>query len=445
MVWHRPRPRRVPQNAPRREGEVIVRFREGTSEDGKAGVVAAGAARRKGGLKGESRAERIELGAGQDPAAVAEELSRHPAVELAEPNYLVTRDQMAPNDPLFTEQWALKNMGQIGGAPGSDVQAMLAWQETTGAPATVVAVVDGGIDFSHPDLKSNRWTNRAEVGDNGLDDDGNGLVDDVDGWDWVYGTNNVSDGQGHGTSVASVIAAEGGNRTGISGVMWHAALMSLRVLDSAGSGDVASAVEAIDYAVAQGASIVNCSWGTDADSQFLKEAIDRAGRRGVVVVASAGNSGRDIDTRPYYPASYDLPNLIAVASSDSFDNLATFSNRGATRVSVAAPGTDILTTQPGGDYRFVSGTSASAPLVAGIAGLLKTARPNAGAAAVRTAVLEGARHVDALRGKVSSGGVADAAGALAALRGNPYAGGGTGEETIADRERTTAGRTSRRR
>ena len=208
--------------------------------------------------------------------------------------------------------------------------------------------------------------------------------------------------------------------------MWHASLMSLRVLDSTGTGDVASAVEAIDYAVAHGASVVNCSWGTDADSQFLKDAIERAGRRGIVVVASAGNGGRDIDAQPYYPASYDLSNLISVASSDGFDNLAHFSNWGAKRVAVVAPGTDVLTTVPGGNYSWVTGTSASAPLVVGIAGLIKTLRPNAQPAAVRSAVMDGARAVASLSGKVSSGGVADAAGALAALRGNPYGGNGNG-------------------
>jgi subtilisin family serine protease len=230
----------------------------------------------------------------------------------------------------------------------------------------------------------------------------------------------MRDEQGHGTSVAGIIAAEGNNGRGVAGVMWRASLMSLRVLDAGGTGDVATAVEAIDYAVAHGASVINCSWGTDADSQFLRDAIERAGRKGVVVVASAGNAGRDIDAQPYYPASYDLPNLITVASTDGFDNLATFSNRGAAGVDVAAPGVDILTTQLGGDYRVVSGTSASAPMVAGIAGLVKTVRPKANAAAVRAAILEGARRVDALTSKVSSGGVADAAGALSALRGNPY-------------------------
>ena len=374
-------------------------------------------------MRGDSRVERLEVGPGQDSTTAAERLRRLPGVEFAEPNFLVRHDQVTPNDPKFSEQWALRNSGQNGGMVGSDVGATTAWRETVGTYSTVVAVVDSGIDFAHPDLAAGRWLNPGEVASNGLDDDRDGYPDDVSGWDWVANSGVVRDEQGHGTSVAGILAAEGNNGTGLTGVMWRASLMSLRVLDSGGTGDVAGAVEAIDYAVAHGASVINCSWGTEADSQFLKDAIDRAGRKGVVVVASAGNAGRDIDAQPYYPASYDLSNLISVTSSDGFDNLATFSNRGATRVAVAAPGVEILTTQLGGDYHVVSGTSASAPIVAGIAGLIKTVRPNATAAAVRAAVLAGTRRVDALTSKVSSGGVADAAGALAVLRGNPYAGG----------------------
>jgi RHS repeat-associated protein len=407
-------------DAPSRAGEVLVRFGVDVTERGKDDIASSRGVRRKGKLRGESLIERLEVEPGQDSALATERLRRQPGVEFVEPNFLVGHDQVTPNDARFVEQWALRNSGQNGGAPESDVRAPAAWQETVGTYSTVIAVVDSGIDFTHPDLSASRWVNAGERADNGLDDERDGYPDDVNGWDWVANSGVVRDEAGHGTAVAGIIGAEGDNGRGISGVMWRASLMSLRVLDSAGTGDVAAAVEAIDYAVAHGASVINCSWGTEADSQFLKEAIERAGRRGVVVVTSAGNVGRDIDTRPYYPASYDLPNLITVAASDGFDNLATFSNRGATRVAVAAPGVDILTTQAGGDYRYVSGTSASAPLVAGIAGLIKTVRPNANAAAVRTAVLDGARRVDAFTGKVSSGGVADAAGALAALRGNPY-------------------------
>jgi len=419
-------PGRSRGDAQSRAGELLVRFGVDVTERGKDDLASSKGARRKGKLRGGSGVERLELQPGQDAAAAAEQLKGRPGVEFAEPNFLVRHDQVTSNDTRFSEQWALRNTGQSGGAAGSDLHAGAAWQETVGSYSTVVAVVDSGIDLTHPDLAANRWMNPAEVADNGADDEHDGYPDDVNGWDWVANSGVVRDEAGHGTSVAGIIAAEGNNSRGISGVMWRASLMSLRVLDSAGTGDVAAAVEAIDYAVAHGAQVINCSWGTEADSQFLKEAIERAGRKGVVVVTSAGNAGRDIDAQPYYPASYDLPNLIAVAAADGFDNLASFSNRGAVRVAVAAPGVDILTTQLGGDYRYVSGTSASAPLVTGIVGLIKTIRPTANAAAVRTAVVEGARRVDTLTGKVLSGGVADAAGTLATLRGNSYANNGGG-------------------
>jgi subtilisin family serine protease len=168
---------------------------------------------------------------------------------------------------------------------------------------------------------NNEWANPSEVA-NGLDDDGNGFTDDLRGWDFVTNSSEIRDGLGHGTAVAGVIAAEGNNATGITGVMWRAGLMSVRVLDDTGSGDVAAAAEAIDYAVAKGAQVINCSWGTNDSSTVLLEVIRRASKRGVIVVASAGNDGRDVETAPHYPASFYGDNLIAVASTDNMDQLA---------------------------------------------------------------------------------------------------------------------------
>lgn len=218
--------------------------------------------------------------------------------------------------------------------------------------------------------------------------------------------------------MAGIIAAEGNNSIGTTGVMWRAGLMNLRVLDNAGNGDVANAVEAIDYAVAHGAQVINLSWGTAGESIALKQAIERALRRDVVVVCSAGNNAQDLDTTPYYPASFGLKDLISVAATDNRDQATTWSNWGVHRVSVAAPGTDILTTQRGGGYWSVTGTSAAAPLVSGIAGLLKTSRPAFNARLIVNAISDGARKVPSLAGKVASGGVASAAGALEKLRGS---------------------------
>lgn len=282
------------------------------------------------------------------------------------------------------------------------INATQAWEQTTGSTNTVIAIIDSGIDFTQADLAHNEWTNPVR----GVD---------PHGWDYVTDSGKIVDVQGHGTAVAGIIAAEGNNSVGISGVMWRASLMSLRVLDNNGTGDVAHAVEAIDYAVAHGAQIINLSWGMENSSVALLGALKRAARRGVLVVCSAGNDGRDIDIAPHHPASLDLPNVISVASIDSTDSLASWSNRSSTRVSVAAPGVGILTTKAGGDYQTISGTSASAAFVSGVAGLIRTLRPWLSAQATRQMIVQSARPVPALSGKVSTAGVVNAAAAIEAV------------------------------
>ncbi|HEX8501554.1 MAG TPA: S8 family peptidase, partial [Pyrinomonadaceae bacterium] len=400
--------------APAREGELLVRFRADVTERGRDEVASSKGARRKGALRGGSRLERLALQPGQDAAAAAAQLRGRAEVELVEPNFIISRAQVTPDDPRFAEQWALRNEGRAEGGRGSDVRALPAWQAATGSAATLIAVLDSGVDFTHPDLRANEWNNPREQ-ENGRDDDRDGYVDDLHGWDFVADGAAVTDVSGHGTAVAGIIAAEGNNGVGTSGVMWRAGLMSLRVLDSNGAGDVAAAVEAIDYAVAHGAQVINCSWGTGAPSESLREALARAGAAGVVVVASAGNAGRDVDAAPYYPASYGLSNVISVAATDAADRLASWSNWGAAGVKVAAPGVGVLTTAKGGGYEAVTGTSAAAPVVAGIAGLIKSLRPSLKAERTREAVVQTARAVPGLAGKVEAGGVADAAAALALI------------------------------
>ena len=397
-----------------RPGELLMRFRADASEQRRDAVVTAAGARRGHRLRGGSQVEKIDLTAGQDLASVVAQLSADPAVEFAEPNFTVHSEQSAPNDQRFGEQWALRNSGQAGGQSGADIGADGAWRATTGAPETVIAVLDSGVDFTHLDLARNRWANARERV-NGRDDDHDGFTDDLYGWDWIADSNQAVDQNGHGTAVAGIIAAEGNNGRGVAGVLWRASLMSLRVLDQTGTGDVAAAVEAIDYAAAHGAQVINISWGTDAESVALKDSITRAGARGVLVVCAAGNSGRNADGTPYYPAAFELPNIVAVAATDSADNLTVWSNWGVVHVAVGAPGVNILTTKRGGSYWTVSGTSAAAPLVSGVAGLVKTVNPALDAPGVRAAIIGGARRVVQLDGKVSSGGVVSAAGALAAL------------------------------
>ena len=396
--------------APSRKGEVLIRFRAGVSQTDKDVALANHQSRVKKQLRGESAIEKLGISETEDANTVASQLSLNPAIEFAEPNFIINKDQLSgvtPNDPSFAAQWALSNTGQNNGQYGSDIDVSKAWQTTTGGQGTVIAIIDSGVDFTHPDLVNNEWTNPSPA---------NG---DTHGWDYVTDSAAIRDEFGHGTAIAGIIAAQGNNGLGVSGVMWRASLMSLRVLDNTGSGDISSAVEAIDYAVAHNAQVINLSWGTAGESAALKDAIERANRRGVVVVCSAGNTSQDVDAAPYYPASFGIRDVLSVAGSDNFDRLASWSNWGNQSISLAAPGDNVLTTKIGGGYANVSGTSAAAPLVTGIAGLIKSANYSLNPHAVAKAITSGVRQVASLRGKVSSGGVASASGAIDQVHGSP--------------------------
>src|ERR1043165_5794319 len=267
-----------------RAGEVLVRFREGVQQKDKDSIIKVYGTRQKRRLRGDSNFEQLKLTTGRDAQTAALELLQNPQVQFAEPNFLISKEDLSPNDPQFNQQWALQNTGQNGGQFGSDIRATSAWETTTGSLSTVVAVVDSGVDFTHPDLVNNVWINPSPSA--------NG---DVHGWNFVEDKAEVGDEQGHGTAVAGIIAAEGNNSLGVSGVMGRASLMSLRVLDNTGTGDIAAAVEAIDYAVAQGAHVINLSWGTTGNSFVLREAIERALRRNVVGVCWAGHGGQNLD------------------------------------------------------------------------------------------------------------------------------------------------------
>jgi subtilisin family serine protease len=243
------KPSRVQQPAPQyREGELLVRFRAGVSKRDQEAIIARHGAQKKNDLRGESGIGKLTV-IGRDVSAVALELLLDPQVEFAEPNFVIAKDDVVPSDAHFNEQWALRNTGQNSGQVGSDINAVGAWNTTTGSRSTVIAVIDSGVDFSHPDLVNNQWINAmpSEEGD-------------LHGWDFVSNSPAIQDEQGHGTAVAGIIAAEGNNSIGTTGVMWRAALMSLRVLDNTGTGDIADAVEAIDYAVGHGAQVINLSW-----------------------------------------------------------------------------------------------------------------------------------------------------------------------------------------
>ncbi|MFA6054863.1 MAG: S8 family serine peptidase [Thermodesulfovibrionales bacterium] len=269
-----------------------------------------------------------------------------PNVEFAEPNYIV-KTSAIPNDPGYSLQWGLNNTGQTGGIAGADIHAQSAWDVTKGSNNIIIAVVDTGVAYDHPDLSGNIWVNTAELnGSPGVDDDQNGYIDDVYGWDFINNNGNPVDYDQHGTHVSGIIAAKGNNGTGISGVMWSARIMPLRFLGVTGTGDVAKAAESIEYAADNGARIINASWGGNDYSNTLYNAIDYARQKNVLVVAAAGNETMNNDIDAFYPASFSLPNIISVAATDQNDGIAEFSNFGATSVDLGAPGVSIYSSVP---------------------------------------------------------------------------------------------------
>ena len=277
-----------------------------------------------------------------------------PSVEFAEPNYLY-KPLTLPDDTHFNKLWFLHNTGQwvngTSGIPGADISAAEAWDIETGSHDVVIAVIDSGVAFDHPDLKNNVWVNTKEIPDNGIDDDGNGYIDDVHGWDFVNNDNNPSDYSrdmycdGHGTHVAGIIAARGNNDLGVSGVMWQARIMPLQVFDLFEKGSFMEAIIkeynialAVVYAVNNGAKIINMSLGCGHYSNTQYSVLNYADQNGVLVVAAAGNEGDNNDLVRKYPASYDLPNIISVAATNELDELSSYSNHGLQSVDVAAPG-----------------------------------------------------------------------------------------------------------
>lgn len=342
-------------------------------------------------------------------AAALAQLQADPSVVYAEPNYVLTAF-LTPNDPRFSQQYHLNNTG----TPAADIDAPAAWDITTGTDV-VVAVIDTGVDYDHPDLRDNIWTNTRETV-NGRDDDGNGYIDDIRGWDFVNNDNNPMDDNRHGTHVAGIIAARGSNGTGVSGVNWSARIMPIKFLSATGSGSTARAISAIEYAVANGAKISNNSWGGGATSQALGDAITAAERAGHLFVAAAGNNnGNNNDVNPTFPASYPNSNIISVAATTNTDALAGFSNIGARSVDVGAPGTSILSTVTNNGYANLSGTSMAAPVVSGVAALVWAANPSLSFTQVKQAVMNNVDQIPSLSNRVASNGRVNVARAVASV------------------------------
>ena len=336
-------------------------------------------------------------------------------VVTAEPNFRLHVAEV-PNDANFSKQWALDSDTAI------HIDAVRAWGLRKGLHSLRIAVLDTGIDRSHPEFGDNIWTNPREIAGDGIDNDANGYIDDTNGWDFTYtspgtvrsnGDNDPADGHGHGTHVGGIIAAQGNNDIGVTGICWDAGIVSLKVVGDDGSGLTSWMIAAIEYSVRNGITIANASIGGANYSSFCKAAIMNAGVQGnLLLVAAAGNNGTDNDVTPFYPASYDVPNVISVASTTFTGTMSSFSNRGVVSVDIAAPGSSITSTYPqskiASGYTTLSGTSMATPMVTGVAALLHENRAESGFADIKNALLTSVTPLSGLSGTVASGGLLNA-------------------------------------
>ncbi|WP_413569150.1 S8 family serine peptidase [Bdellovibrio sp. HCB117] len=346
---------------------------------------------------------------------VVKSLSENPIVDIVEPNYIY-RINKTPNDPMLGQLWGLKNSGQQdserrAGIAGIDIGAEQAWDITTGSKDIIVAVIDTGVDYNHPDLVSNMWTNEVEAnGKPGVDDDGNGIVDDIHGANFVNAnapTGNPLDDHGHGSHCSGTIGGTGDDGKGIVGVAWNVRIMGVKFLSASGSGSLDGALKGIDYATKMGAKIMSNSWGGGGYSETLKQAIERSNAAGALFVAAAGNESNNNDASPTYPATYDVPNVLSVAAIDNRGQIASFSNYGKTKVHVGAPGVNIVSSITGGKYDSWSGTSMATPHVSGMAVLLASNEPNLTALEMKERIIATSKPIAGLRGK-SKGGMVNA-------------------------------------
>ncbi|MBG0969194.1 S8 family peptidase [Bacillus sp. SRB3LM] len=340
-------------------------------------------------------------------------LNKSPNIEYAEPNYIVS-PAASSNDGYYNSLWGLKNIGQSiqgsVGSPNIDINVEEAWTKTEGSSNITIGIIDTGIDINHPDLKNNIWKNPDEIPGDGIDNDNNGYIDDIYGWDFVNNNNSVYDGTGdsHGTHVAGTIAAVKNNTIGVAGVAPQVKVMSLKFLGTNG-GTISNAIKAIEYAKNKGVKITNNSWGGGGFSQALYDAIQQSNS---LFIAASGNNGTNADQTPMYPAAYSLSNILSVASITNKGSLSSFSNYGKTSVDVAAPGTDILSTLPNNSYGFYSGTSMATPHVSGVAALIQSAYPSYSPTEIKNKIMNNTSPLSTLTNKVLTGGLINAGKAL---------------------------------
>ncbi len=345
-------------------------------------------------------------------------------VEYAVPDQIL-HTNLLPNDPMYSQLWGLNNTGQTAGTANADIDADLAWNVTIGDPYSVVGIIDTGIDYTHPDLAANIWTNPGEIPGNLIDDDGNGYIDDVHGINAILNNGDPMDDNHHGTHVAGTIGAVGNNGTGVVGVNHQVKMMGLKFLDAFGSGFTSNALQCMDYVLLMkntygvNIKLTSNSWGGGGFDPALFVAIQALDVAGLLFIAAAGNSASNNDALPSYPANYDVPNVISVAATDHNDILATFSNFGATTVDLAAPGVNIVSTGPANTYLTLSGTSMATPHVSGVAALIWASNPTATHLGVKNLILASTDPIIGLAGTSVTGGRLNAFNAVSCVPGTP--------------------------
>ena len=354
--------------------------------------------------------QRVKLPENLSVEKALERYRDSPEVEDAQPNFYY-RLLATPNDPQYASMYGLEK-----------ISAPSAWDFSTGSASTVVAVIDSGTKLDHEDLTANLWTNAGEIKGNGVDDDGNGFIDDYYGYDFFYNDADPSDESGHGTHVAGTIGARGNNALGIAGVNWNVRLMTIKIYDSDGFGTTAAMlINAYNYVRMmknRGVNIrvTNNSYGGCDEAcgydQATKDAIDALDAAGILQVFAAGNNGRNIETAPFYPAQYTTPSILSVAASNNLDARWSNSNFGAVSVDIAAPGAAILSTYPSPLYATLSGTSMASPHAAGTAALLSSYNPNLSAASLKATLMNTVDVLPQWNGVVKTGGRLNAARAM---------------------------------
>lgn len=401
--------------APAREDRILIRLKPGVSAARVAEFHTRSRTRLLHHFRSMNDLQVIELPPGLGAADAIASYQGSGMVEFAEPDFWIS-SAATPNDPALTDgsQWYYHNLGQNGGVVGADIHALEAWDTLHSATNVIIAIIDTGLRANHEDLIANLWTNPGEIPGNGLDDDGDGVIDDVHGLNAASNNGDITDLVGHGTQVAGVMGADGNNGLGIVGTAWSVQLMSCRYVDDSGNGSLSDVIQGFDYARDKGAKVINASFVSTDYSASLLVAINSCRSAGIVVVAAAGNSSENNDTNPNYPASFSLDNIISVAASTRSDTLADYSGYGATTVDLAAPGNDIATTsiRGTGAYTVNSGTSFSTAMVSGAMALLRARFPLYTPKQLIDRMLSTVDPLPALAGKCVSGGRLNLARAL---------------------------------